>query len=401
MPNFNYIAKDQNGNKITGIVEANDQTAAGVILHNRNLIIISITPKKTSALKGFTTKRVKPDDVAIFSRQLATMVSSGIPLAQALSILNEQIENPSLNQIVLNIRQQIEEGKNFFEALSRHPKAFSNLYINMVKAGEASGMLNDILERLAGYLEKSISLKRKIVFSLVYPGVVISMAIAITIFLLIFVVPKFKSIFSVLGGTLPLPTQILLFVSDTLSKFFWIWAIVIFGVMILFKKYISTEKGRYRFDKTILKLPVFGILIRKMAIAQFSRTFSTLVKSGVPILNALEIVGKTSGNMIIAEAIENARESIREGETIAQPLAICKVFPAMVVKMISVGEQTGKLDLMLTKIADFYEEQVDAAVSGLTSLIEPLVIAFLGTIIGGIVIALFLPILEIIKLVGR
>jgi type IV pilus assembly protein PilC len=227
------------------------------------------------------------------------------------------------------------------------------------------------------------------------------MAIIITIFLLVFVVPKFKSIFDSLGGTLPIPTQILLFISSLLSRYFLASAIAVVFMVMIFKKYISTEKGRYRFDKTMLRLPIFGILIRKMAIAKFSRTFSTLVKSGVPILNSLEIVGNTSGNKIIAEAIDNSREAIKQGEPIAQPLGACKVFPAMVVRMVSIGEQTGKLDLMLTKIADFYEEQVEAAVAGLTSLIEPLVIAFLGGIIGSIVVALFLPILKIVQLVGR
>ena len=398
---FGYIAKDINGKKTTGVIEADDEAVVRNMLHKQNLVIISITPKKKSIFKSTLQKKVKLDEVAIFSRQLATMVSSGIPLAQALSILNEQVENPTLNQALLKMRHQIEEGKNFYETLSYHPKIFSNLYINMAKAGEASGMLHDILERLAGYLEKSIALRRKVVFSLVYPAVVICMAILITIFLLVFVVPKFKSIFDVLGGTLPVPTQILLFISDVVSRYFLAFIIAAAFMVVIFKKYISTEKGRYRLDKIMLNLPIFGIIIRKMAIAKFSRTFSTLVKSGVPILSALDIVGATSGNKIIAEAISNAEESIRQGEAIAQPLAACKVFPPMVVRMVSVGEQTGKLDMMLTKIAEFYEEQVEAAVGGLTSLIEPLVIAFLGTIIGSIVIALFLPILKIIQLVGR
>ena len=401
MAEFSYIAKNADGKRVAGVVEGNDEAAVGNILHSQNLIIISISPKKASILKSSKSGKVKVYDVAIFSRQLATMISSGIPLAQALSILNEQSENPALNQVILKIRQQIEEGKSFCDALSYFPKVFSHLYVNMVKAGEASGTLEGILERVATYLEKAIALKRKVVSSLVYPAVVITMAMVITIFLLVFVVPKFKSIYSTLGGTLPTPTLILLNISALAQQYFIIFVVLGVFLVVGLKKVAATEKGRYILDKNMLRLPIFGPIIRKVAVAKFSRTFSTLVKSGVPILNALEIVGSTSGNKIIEEAITNSRESIRQGESISQPLGASKVFPAMVVRMIAVGEQTGKLELMLSKVAEFYEEQVDAAVSGLTSLIEPLVIGFLGTIIGGIVVALFLPILQIVQLMSR
>jgi type IV pilus assembly protein PilC len=290
---------------------------------------------------------------------------------------------------------------SFCDALSKHPTVFSELFINMSRAGEASGMLDEVLDRLASYLEKTASLQRKIQSSLVYPAVVITMAILITAVLLLKVVPTFKGIFDSLGGTLPLPTQILIMVSDLVRKYF----IYTLGVLVLagflFRQYINTPKGRYNFDKALLRLPVLGTLFQKVAVAKFSRTFSTLVKSGVAVLNALEIVGKTSGNKVVEEAVSNCRTAVRDGEPIAAPLAKSRVFPPIVTRMVGVGEQTGQLEKMLTKIADFYDDQVDAAVAGMTSLIEPLVIAFLGIVIGGIVIALFLPIFKITELISK
>ena len=278
---------------------------------------------------------------------------------------------------------------------------FSDLFVNMVKAGEASGMLNEILDRLATFMEKQAALNRKIISSLVYPAVVVSMAIIITAVLLIKVVPTFKGIFDSLGGTLPLPTQVLIFASDLLRKYI-LFLILFFGAGIyLFKRYLKTQRGRYQFDRFTLKVPVFGSLLRKLAVAKFSRTFSTLVKSGVSVLSALEIVSKTSGNKVVEEAVVNCSKSVRNGEPISRPLAKSGVFPPMVTRMINVGEQTGQLEKMLSKIADFYDDQVDAAAGALTSLIEPLVIAFLGIVIGGIVIALFLPIFKISQLMSR
>jgi type IV pilus assembly protein PilC len=271
----------------------------------------------------------------------------------------------------------------------------------MVKAGEASGKLDEILDRLATYLEKANSIQRKIRSSLVYPAVVISLALIITLVLLIKVVPIFKNIFETLGGTLPLPTQMLIIISDMLRKNFLSAFIAVVIMVFLLKKYISTPQGRYKFDKMLIKLPIFGKLVRNIAVAKFTRTLATLVKNGVPILQALSIVGKTSGNKIIEENVVNACSSIKEGEPISGPLAKGGIFPPMVVRMISIGEQTGQLEKMLNKIADFYEEQVDAAVSGLVSMIEPLVIAFLGIVIGSIVTALFLPIFKITELLGR
>jgi type IV pilus assembly protein PilC len=402
MNTYKYLAKDKTGSAVSGILEANSETEVASILHNKDLIVISVEQAKKSAAKAARkTQKIKLDDLVIFSRQLATMIEAGIPLVHTLRILAEQIEVKSLQSVVNTIREDIEAGMSFCDALSKHPKIFSGLFINMVRAGESSGMLDEVLDRLASYLEKSAALNRKIRSSLVYPAVVVTMAILITAVLLLKVVPTFKGIFDMLGGQLPFPTQILIAISNMFRKYF----LYTFGSLVLltlvFKKYISTEKGRYRFDASLLKAPVLGPLSQKVAIAKFSHTFATLVRSGVSILNSLEIVSKTSGNKVIEEAVESCSNSVRDGEPISKPLSKSGVFPPMVCRMITVGEQTGQLEKMLSKIAQFYDEQVDAATAALTSMIEPLVIAFLGIVIGGIVIALFLPVFKISELIAR
>jgi len=402
MNSYKYSAKDKKGQTVSGIIQATSEAEVADILHKKEMVVFSVEFVKISAaqLKS-KDKKIKLDDLVVFSRQLATMIDAGIPLVNALGILSEQIENEGLRGIIGTVRQDIEGGMSFCDALAKHPVIFSDLFVNMVKAGEASGMLNEILDRLATFMEKQAALNRKIVSSLVYPAVVVSMAIIITAVLLIKVVPTFKGIFDSLGGTLPLPTQVLILVSDILRKYFFV-TLVILGVGIyVFKRILKTPKGRYNFDRFTLKVPVFGPLLRKLAVAKFSRTFSTLVKSGVSVLSALEIVSKTSGNKVVEEAVINCSKSVRNGEPINRPLAKSGVFPPMVTRMISVGEQTGQLEKMLSKIADFYDDQVDAAAGALTSLIEPLVIAFLGIVIGGIVIALFLPIFKISQLMAR
>jgi len=403
MSTYEYSAKDKNGHSVIGILEGNSETEVVNALHNRELIVVAIKELTAKALKTKKTKdrKVKLDDLVIFSRQLATMIDAGIPLVQSLGILGEQIENHVLKSVVINVRQDIEAGTSFCDALAKHPAIFSDLFINMTRAGEASGMLDEILDRLAAYLEKTAALARKITSSLIYPAVVITMAILITALLLLKVVPTFKGIFAMLGGTLPLPTLILIGISDVLTKYFWMMIIVLVVGGFIFQRYINTKKGRYNFDKQQLRLPVLGQLFRKVAIAKFSRTFSTLVKSGVTILNALDIVSKTSGNRVIEEAVINCRTAVRDGESLFGPLSKSGVFPPMVCRMISIGEQTGQLEKMLSKIADFYDEQVDAMVAGLTSLIEPMVIALLGIFVGGIVIALFLPIFKITELIAK
>lgn len=395
---FQYTAKDINGRNVLGVIEAPNENEAAVALHNKSYIVLSIKQVKSKTAKA-SGQKIKLEDLVVFSRQLATMIDAGIPLVQALGILSEQVDNKALKSVVLTVRQDIEAGMSFCDALAKHPSVFSDLFINMSRAGEASGMLDEVLDRLASYLEKSASLQRKVSSSLVYPAVVITMALLITAVLLIKVVPTFKGIFEMLGGQLPMPTQVLIFISDTVRKFFLLTIGMLFGMGYMFNRYISTPKGKYNFDMFKLNVPVLGTLFQKVAVASFSRTFATLVKSGVSVLNALDIVGKTSGNKVVEEAVSNCRIAVRDGEPIAVPLQRSKVFPPLVCRMIGVGEQTGQLEKMLTKIADFYDDQVDAAVSGMTSLIEPLVIAVLGILIGGIVIALFLPIFKLTQLV--
>jgi len=402
MITYRYSAKDKNGHTVIGSLEANSEPEAAELLHNKELVVLSVEQGKAGVVKAAEKgNKVKLDDLVVFSRQLATMIDAGIPLVHALVILSEQIESKELKEVITTVHRNIEEGMAFSETLSKHPDVFSDLFINMARAGETSGTLDEVLDRLASYLEKTAALNRKIKSSLVYPAVVVTMALIITSILLLKVVPTFKGIFEALGGKLPLPTQILIGASDLFSHhfLFLLGALIIFGF--IFKRYIDTPRGRYNFDLNKLKAPVLGPLFRKMAVAKFSRTFSTLARSGVSILNALDIVSKTSGNMVVEEAVMNCSKAVRDGEPISKQLAKSGVFPPMVTRMISVGEQTGQLEKMLTKIADFYDEQVDAATSALTSLIEPLVIAFLGIVIGGIVIALFLPIFKITELISH
>ncbi len=404
MANFKYIAKDRDGKNVAGELDVNDRNTAIGMLRKRDLIIISLSERRSNFFSrmpfGSGKKKVKIDDLVIFSRQLSTMVDAGIPLVGALDILGEQIENKTFADIVIEIRNEVEAGSSLSEALARHKTVFSQLFINMVKAGETSGMLDEILDRLALYLEKTSSLQRKIKAALVYPAVVSSMALGITLLLLLKVIPVFKGIFEGFGAQLPKPTLILIMISDTLQKYFIVCVAAIAALGFLFFKYIKTEKGRLRLDTLLLKLPVFGILFTKVAVSKFTRTLSTLIKSGVPILAALEIVGKTSGNKLVEYTIDSVRMNVREGESVAEPLARSKIFPPMVTRMVSVGEQTGELEKMLSKIADFYDEQVDAAVTSLTSMMEPFIIAFLGLVIGSIVICMFLPIFKITSIVS-
>jgi type IV pilus assembly protein PilC len=398
MTNFKYVAKEPQGKTVTATLPAKDETSLIDLLRKRGLVIISISEIKGKAAGKTDRKKVKMDDLVIFARQLATMVDSGIPLVQALDVLAEQMQKPGFREVISHIRDDIETGSSLSEALSHHPGIFSALFVNMVRAGESSGMLDDILERLANYLEKTSALQRKVKSSFIYPTMVIIMAVIITSILIFKVVPTFEGIFSTLGGELPMLTQILINISHFAKRGAPFIAVGIFLLVVTFIKAIHTEKGRLRLDRTMLSLPIVGVILRKVAIARFSRTLSTLVKSGVPILNSLEIVARTAGNKVIEAAVDQVRTNIREGENVAEPLARSGVFPPMVTRMIGVGEQTGELEKMLGKIADFYEEQVDVAVNGLTSLIEPIIIVFLGVVVGGIVAAMFLPIFKITQL---
>ena len=393
MPTYKYLAKGARGETVTGTLTAANPGVVLEALRKQGLIILGVRETAQTQLKGRVA--VKLEDLVVFSRQLATLVDAGIPLVTSLETLHAQLERRGLKAVVGRIRDDVEGGANFTEALSKHPQAFSQLFTSMVRAGEASGTLAEILDRLATYLEKTAALERKVRSSLVYPAVVSLMAFVITAVLVLKVVPIFKGVFASLGGELPLPTRLLLQFSDFCSRLFLVGAAGMVGGVIGLRQLIRTPVGRLQMDRLALRAPIFGVLFRKVAVARFARTLTTLTKSGVPILTSLEIVGRTSGNKVVERDVERVRASIRAGETIAEPLGASGVFPPLVVRMVAVGEQTGQLEKMLTKIADFYESEVDAAVSGLTSVIEPIIIATLGVVIGGIVVAIFLPILKV------
>ncbi len=402
MPTFAYVVKDKAGRTHNGVLDIDTKNALVERLWKQDFVVLSIEERQAKgAVLKIGQPTVKTEQLVVFSRQLATMVASGIAIVGALDVLAEQVTDRVFRQVLARIRDDVEGGSSFSEALGKHPRIFSELFVNMVKAGESSGRLDEILDRLASYTEKVEGLRRKVAASLFYPAVVSVLAMCITAFLVIFVVPKFKEIFTSFGGKLPGPTQMLLNLSDFLRAYFVIELIFVFGAIAGFRFFIGTPPGRFWFDQTKLHFPLLGVLFQKIAIARFARTLSTLVRSGVPILASLEIVAKTSGNKVVEKAVLVARSSIKEGENISDPLAASKVFPPMVTRMISVGEKTGELEKMLGKIADFYESEVDAAVTGLTSLIEPLIIASLGLVIGAIVVALFLPVFQISTLVGK
>jgi type IV pilus assembly protein PilC len=401
MPIYKWEGKAAKGVIKKGEMEAPSEAAIRTQLRQQN-----ITPTKIS-LKGKEfkislpfKKKVKQRSIAIFTRQLATMIDAGLPLVQSLEILASQQDHKVFQNIIREIREDVEGGSTFAGALKKHPATFNELYTNLVVAGEEGGILDTILTRLANYIEKAEALKKKVKSALVYPATIMGVAVIVVMILMIFVIPVFESMFKSAGQNLPLPTLITLTISKLVQKYI---VIIIPGFILSFyliKKYYQTEKGKTVMDTLLLKLPVFGSLFQKIAVARFSRTLGTLVSSGVPILDGLNIVSKASGNKRIEIAILNARASIREGETISEPLGRSGLFPPMVIQMISVGESTGALDSMLSKIADFYEDEVDVAVGNLTSLLEPLLMVFLGVVIGGVVISMYLPIFQMASAVG-
>jgi type IV pilus assembly protein PilC len=338
-------------------------------------------------------------DVVIFTRQFSTMINAGLPLVQALDILAKQSENPALKDVTRAVVYDVESGHTVADALKKHPKAFTDLYVNMVAAGEAGGILDTILMRLATFMEKNDALVRKVKGAMIYPAVISSVAAIAIIVLLIFVIPVFEKMFASVGMALPMPTRVVIGMSKFLTGYWWAVLAIIIGGAWSLKKYYATNDGKLAIDKLMLKAPVLGDVLRKSAVSRFTRTLGTLIGSGVSILDGLEITAKTAGNRVISDAIMESRTSIAGGETIAAPLEKSKVFPPMVISMIAVGEQTGGLDEMLSKIADFYDEEVDAAVSALLSLMEPVMIVFLGVVVGGMVVAMYLPIFDMINAV--
>ncbi len=395
MPIFKWEGKTQKGSAKKGEMEAASEAAIRIHLRQQNIIPTKIAAKGKEFKLGLSMgKKVPQRSIAIFTRQLATMIDAGLPLVQSLDILSSQQENKTFKNILREIREDVEGGSTFAGALKKHPSVFDDLYTNLVVAGEEGGILDNILTRLTTYIEKAEALKKKVKSAMIYPAIIVSVALLVVIILMIFVIPVFETMFKSAGQSLPLPTLIVL----TISKIFKKYIIVIIPAAILFvflfRRFYKTESGKTLIDRLTLKVPVFGMLLKKVAVARFARTLGTLVSSGVPILDGLLIVSRTAGNRTVETAILNARASIREGETIAEPLGRGGIFPPMVIQMISVGESTGALDSMLTKIADFYDDEVDVAVSNLTSLLEPFLMVFLGVVIGGVVIAMYLPIFQ-------
>lgn len=410
MPQFEYLVKDTQGNDQTGVEEAVDTNAMVEFLRKQGYLIVrinevsprkffSISIKKGAPSIGGKRGRIGIDDLVIFSRQLSTLVGAGVPLLESLQVLTEQTEKINFRTVIRGLHDEVRGGKSFSEALEKHPRVFSYLFIHMVRAGESSGHLEEILDRLATYLEKTSALHKKIRSALTYPAVVASMALLITTGMLTFVIPKFAEIFSSLNAPLPMPTLIIISISNFLKAYFLLLVLALVVFFFLFNKWKKTKSGRLVWDAAKLRIPVFGALFLKVAVSKFTRTFATLVKSGVPILSSLEIVAFTVGNSQLERLILSLRASVTKGEGLSVPLSKSTFLPPMVVRMIAVGEETGELEKMLVKIADFYDAQVDSTVAALTSLIEPLVIAFLGVVIGGIVVSMFLPIFTLTQVI--
>src|SRR5438034_803404 len=403
MPTFAYSGRTRGGETVSGERAADTMDAAVAALRRDSILVTRITPAKAKAeaaaatKKGNTNKKVSPKNLAVFVRQFSVMIDAGLPLVQCLDILGNQEEDKNFAEVILQTRTLVEGGAALADAMRRFPKAFDPLFTNMIAAGEAGGILDTILKRLATYIEKAVKLKGQVQSAMIYPIAVVCIAGIVVGVILWKVIPTFAAMFAGLGAELPLPTRIVIALSDNLVRFIPFVIPGIFAVGYAFKQYYGTPGGRRAIDSFVLKMPVLGMLMRKIAVARFCRTLSTLISSGVPILDGLEITAKTSGNAIVEDAIMLTRKSIERGETVSAPLKETAVFPPMVTQMIAVGEATGALDAMLGKIADFYEEEVDAAVAGLLTLLEPIMIAFLGGIVGGIVIAMYLPIFDLIS----
>lgn len=395
MPTFAYTARTLGGELKTATMDAASRDEVVAQLRRQKLIVVKIDEEKAKKRMG----RIKTRDIVIFTRQFATMINAGLPLVQALDILSKQSENKALQDVTRQVVYDVESGHTVADALRRHPKAFPDLYVNMVAAGEAGGILDTILLRLATFLEKNDALVGKVKSAMIYPAVIMSVAVVAIVVLLIFVIPVFQNMFASVNLSLPLPTRVVIGLSSFLKHYWWLMGAGIWGGIFMLRQYYRAPAGRLQVDRFMLRVPVLGDLLRKSAVSRFTRTLGTLISSGVSILDGLEITAKTAGNQVIHNAIMESRSSIAGGDTISAPLQKSNVFPPMVISMIAVGEQTGGLDEMLSKIADFYDTEVDTAVSGLLSLMEPIMIVFLGVIVGGMVVAMYLPIFDMINAV--
>ncbi len=396
MPSYSWKGKGKGGKIQQGVIAAESKEAVVAMLRKQQVLVTAVTEKgKEIALPKFGGG-VKQKEIAIFTRQFSVMIDAGLPLVQCLEILGSQQKNRVFQKVLFEVRQDVESGSTLADALRRHPKVFNDLFCNMIAAGEAGGILDTILQRMSSYIEKRVKLQAAVRSAMIYPSAVVTIAVGVVVVILWKVIPTFAALFEGLGAQLPLPTRITISVSKFLGRYMWLLVLLAGGGVFGLFQYHKTHKGKRHIDRIILKLPVLGMLMRKIAVARFCRTLGTLLTSGVPILDGLEITARTSGNSIVEDAIMATRKSIEEGKTIAQPLEETDVFPPMVIQMISVGEQTGALDAMLSKIADFYEDEVDEAVENLMALLEPAMILFLGVMIGGIVISMYMPMFSLI-----
>jgi type IV pilus assembly protein PilC len=401
MPSFVWKGRNLAGQHQSGVLTLDSREDALNFLRKNRILISSVREKRGGIeiklpMRGVVSTR----ELAVFTRQFATMIDSGLPLVQCLEILGKQATKERFRKVISEATADVESGSTLTDALARHPTCFDTLYTNLVSAGEAGGILDVILGRLATYIEKSDSLKRKVKSALTYPAVVLVVATGVTVFMLTAIIPTFAKLFADFGAELPLPTRITLALSDFLRTTWWALIGAALGITVAIKRFYKTDRGRHVMDRNVLRVPVLGDVLKKASVARFTRTLGTLVSSGVPILKGLEITAETAGNVIIADAVKETRNSIGQGETIAAPLAKCDIFPPMVVQMIGVGEETGALDQMLNKIADFYDDEVDTAVATLTSVIEPVLIVVMGVVVGGMVVAMYMPMFEMVKAVS-
>ncbi len=400
MASFVWQGISLSGKQVSGVQEADSKNDVLKALRKQKIRITFVKEKVASRALFSTKKKIKVKDMGLFTRQFATMISAGLPLIQCLEVLGHQMDHPELQSIIKQVTQKIEGGDTLAEALNDHPKVFGELYVSMVEAGETGGILDTILERLATHLEKMEALIRKVKGAMTYPLVVFSVSMGATVFMLLFLIPRFAAMFSDFGGELPMPTRIVMGVSNLLKHYGWLITIVIVLGVIMLKRYRATPKGARVTDALLLRVPVVGQVMRKGSVSRFSRTLGTLLSSGVPLLDGLKVTARAAGNTIVLDAVEHIKESVTGGSTLAEPMRATNVFPPMVTQMVSVGEETGRLDEMLTKLADFYDDEVDAAVDSMTAIIEPVMIVVMGLIVGGMLIAMYLPMFKLISVVS-
>jgi type IV pilus assembly protein PilC len=400
MPSFEWKGRDRGGRAQGGVLVADSKDAVLAVLRRQQIVPITVKEKGKEIALPKLRRGINEKTLAVFTRQFSVMIDAGLPLVQCLQILGEQQDNKAFQRILLQVREDVESGSSLANAMKKHPQAFNELYVNMVAAGEAGGILDTILQRLATYIEKAARLKAQVKSAMIYPIAVISIAMLVVYVILWKVIPVFGALFTSLGAELPLPTRVVVAMSKFVGRFWWlIVGLVVAGVFAI-RRYYATEQGRLVIDSLLLKMPILGPVLRKIAVARFCRTLGTLLSAGVPVLESLDITARTSGNAVIERAILEVRKAVEEGKNLAEPLKTTRQFPPMVVQMISVGEATGAMDTMLGKIAEFYEDEVDTAVAGMMKLIEPILIFFLGVVVGGMVIAMYLPMFDLISKIG-